>query len=253
MANPAARASLSPKHVEALPQHLVARTAMTRLLVNALAEMKLDLREDDSERLLAYLDLMIRWNRVYNLTAIREPERMLIQHLFDSLAIVPELDARLASRAPLVVDVGSGAGLPGLPLALCWPRATVHLVEPVGKKAAFLRQAAGELAPGRVRVHAARVQTLAGQIGEPDLIICRAFASLAEFVQAIAPLVAPSTLVAAMKGQRPDAEIAQLPTGWSVSTLLPLKVPQLQAERHLVLLRGPRQSDQTDQPSADQV
>jgi 16S rRNA (guanine527-N7)-methyltransferase len=213
---------------------------MSKLLQQALIELNIDVPSDDSERMLSHLNLIARWNRVYNLTAIREPERMLVQHLFDSLAVVPELRKRMAATASQIIDVGSGAGLPGLPLALIWTQAKVHLVEPVGKKAAFLRQAAAELAAGRVEVHATRVQTLAGQLEPPDLIICRAFASLAEFVRAIEPLVAPHTLVAAMKGQRPDAEIAELPPHWSVRELLPIQVPGLQAQRHLVILGGPK-------------
>jgi 16S rRNA (guanine527-N7)-methyltransferase len=219
---------------------------MFPLLQEALAELSLDVPNSDSERMLSHLSLIARWNRVYNLTAIREPERMLVQHLFDSLAVVPELRKRMAVTAPRIIDVGSGAGLPGLPLALIWPQARVHLFEPVGKKAAFLRQAAAELAAGRVEVHATRVQTLAGQLEPPDLIICRAFASLAEFVLAIEPLLAPYTLVAAMKGQRPDAEIAELPTHWSVRELLPIQVPKLQAQRHLVILSGPKPHTKAD-------
>jgi 16S rRNA (guanine527-N7)-methyltransferase len=219
---------------------------MSILLHAALVELNLDVPSADSERLLFYLDLIARWNRVYNLTAIREPESMLVQHLFDSLAVAPDLRRRLASSSPRIVDVGSGAGLPGLPLALIWPQARVHLVEPVGKKAAFLRQAAAAVAPGRVEVHASRVQDLVGHLQPPDLVICRAFASLAEFAQAIEPLLGPHTLVAAMKGRRPDAEIDQLPSRWSVGELLSIQVPRLQAQRHLVILRGPGSAARVD-------
>lgn len=222
---------------------------MAKLLSEALAELNLHAPSEDCERLLSYIGLIDRWNRVYNLTAIREPERMLVQHLFDSLAVVPDLRKRLATTNPRVIDVGSGAGLPGLPLALIWPQARVHLVEPVGKKAAFLRQAAAEVAPGRVEVHATRVQALVGTVAPPDLIICRAFASLAEFVEAIEPLTAPHTLVAAMKGQRPEAEIEQLPSRWSVSELLSIRVPRLEAQRHLVILRGPQRTARMDDDS----
>ena len=136
-----------------------------------------------------------------------------------------------------MVDVGSGGGLPGIVLAIVWPRTRIHLVEPVGKKAAFLRQCTVELALAHVEVHASRVEELQpGPALAPDLILCRAFASLPDFVSGIEALVGPSTLVAAMKGVVPRDEIAALGGGWSVAEILPLQVPLLDAERHLLLL-----------------
>src|SRR5690606_8417142 len=125
-----------------------------------------------------------------------------------------------------VVDVGSGGGLPGIVLAIVWPRTRIHLVEPVGKKAAFLRQCALELALAHVEVYATRVEELVpGPDLAPDLILCRAFASLPDFVSGIDALAGPTTIVAAMKGVVPRDEIAALGGGWSVAEILPLDVP----------------------------
>ncbi|MBX3613525.1 MAG: 16S rRNA (guanine(527)-N(7))-methyltransferase RsmG [Burkholderiaceae bacterium] len=214
---------------------------MRERLLAGLAELGLD--STLADRLLDYLALLVKWNGVYNLTAVREPAAMLRQHLLDSLSIVAPLAARLPQRdgapAGRIIDVGSGAGLPGIVLALAWPRAKVVLVEPIGKKAAFLRQCQGELALTNLRVEATRIESLgepeAGQ--PPDLVVCRAFASLADFATAIDRLVGPHTVIAAMKGAAPDDEVAALPAHWTVTEVLPLRVPELDAARHLVLMQ----------------
>jgi len=216
------------------------RDALRARLLAGLAELDLDVAP--AERLLDYLALLVKWGRVYNLTAIRDPLAMLRQHLFDSLSIVGPLAARLHAGTGArwrVVDVGSGAGLPGIVLALAWPQAEVLLVEPVDKKAAFLRQCQAELALANVKVSAGRVEALAAADAEPrpDLIVCRAFASLADFVAAVERIAGPDTLIAAMKGTLAADELAALPPGWSVAETLPLRVPELDAARHLVLMR----------------
>lgn len=195
-----------------------------------------------AEPLLDYLALLVKWNAVYNLTAVRDPRQMLAQHLLDSLAVVPLLAERLPRRSGLpsgqVIDVGSGAGLPGIVLAQAWPRAEVLLVEPIGKKAAFLRQCQSELALTNIQVAEARVESLEpARFKDPDLIICRAFASLAGYVTAIDRMVAPATTVAAMKGVWPADEIAALPPAWTLCESLRVEVPALDAERHLLLLQ----------------
>lgn len=257
--------------VRRAPSASLDRGALERELAAGLAQLHLELPDAAIGKLLDYLALLSKWNAVYNLTAVREPRAMLVQHLLDSLAIVAPLAARGAapgnggegnggesnggegdgasrtgaegeppgSDAPYrcVVDVGSGGGLPGIVLAIVWPRTRIHLVEPVGKKAAFLRQCAVELALAHVEVHASRVEELEpGSSLAPDLILCRAFASLPDFVSGIEALVGPSTIVAAMKGVVPRDEIAALGGGWSVAEILPLQVPLLDAERHLLLL-----------------
>lgn len=202
-----------------------------------------------TDKLLDYLSLLLRWNTTYNLTAIRDPEQMLTLHLLDSAAIAPPLHQLLLQERPAqdpsanprslrIVDVGSGAGLPGIVLAILWPHAHVELVEPVGKKAAFLRQVAAELALTNITVHEARVEALlvAPEPAAPDLIVCRAFASLADFATSIAKLVGPRALVAAMKASDSRDEIAELPLGWRCRETLPLRVPGLDAQRHLILL-----------------
>ena len=145
------------------------------------AQVGLDLALPVQEKLLAFLSLMGKWNAVYNLTAVRDPEQMLIQHLLDSLAIITPLSRSIDLSGATIADVGSGAGLPGLPLAIVFPTSKVLSIEPVGKKAAFQRQSCAELALTNVEVFAGRAQALTRQV---DLVICRAFASMTDFVDA---------------------------------------------------------------------
>ena len=224
------------------------RSELAHRLERACERLNIEAGFEARERLLTYLDLLQRWNRVYNLTAIRDPAGMLVQHLLDSLAVLPVLQATAArmvhretGSGPGLLDVGSGAGLPGLVLALAWPALHADLVEPVGKKAAFLRQSASELGlTGRVRVHEGRIQE-ARLPRAPDLAICRAFASLNEFATLIEPFLTPDTVVFAMKGQRREveAEAASLASGWRVVRVTELSVPELDAARHLVELAQP--------------
>ncbi len=185
------------------------------------------------ERLLAYLDLLAKWNRTINLTAIREPERMLTHHALDALAVLPHLPARAGIA---LLDVGSGGGIPGIPLAIMRPDWRVTLVDASRKKASFLTQAAIELGLANVDVRAARVEELTPPLPY-DIVISRAFAALADFVNAAARHVAPGGLLAAMKGQYPDAELAALPEGCTVLAAPSLTVPGLDAARHLILMQ----------------
>jgi 16S rRNA (guanine527-N7)-methyltransferase len=162
------------------------------------AQAGLDLASPEYQKLLAFLSLMSKWNAVYNLTAVRDPEQMLVQHLLDSLAIIAPLNRHIDLSGAPIADIGSGAGLPGLPLAIVFPTAKVLSIEPVGKKVAFQRQSCAELALTNVEVFGGRAQALTRQV---DLVICRAFASMADFVDAASGLIGPSTLLAAMKGQ----------------------------------------------------
>ena len=193
-------------------------------LDRGLDEMALALPAGASERLLGYVALLVKWNRTYNLTAIRDPRAMVAHHLLDALAVLPHLP--LAESASLA-DVGSGAGLPGIPLAIARPRWRVALVESSQKKAAFLRQAAIELALHNVEVHEGRVEAWRPQ-PQLDLAISRAFAALTDFIAACRHLVRPGGTLAAMRGAAPDSLDAQC-------SLIRLKVPQLDAQRHLVL------------------
>jgi 16S rRNA (guanine527-N7)-methyltransferase len=221
-------------------------------LAQALAQLDLPLDAGQSAQLLAHLALLAKWNAVYNLTAVRDPADMLIQHLFDCLAVLPVLrDLAQAGRnhlAPgaVVLDVGSGGGLPGVVLAICAPQVSVHCVDAVAKKAAFLRQVRAELGLSNLYAHHARVEQLklspgsaplrAGEMPPATLIISRAFASLADFVTLTEPLLAPGGVWAAMKGALPADELQALPSIARLAAAITLQVPQLDARRHLLLL-----------------
>lgn len=204
-------------------------------LVAGVADLELPLATREIDALLAYVALLAKWNRAYNLTAIRDPARMVTHHLLDSLAILPHLPAAPALR---VLDVGSGAGLPGIPLAIARSGWQVDLVDPVHKKAAFTTQAALELGLANVRSHAARVEDLRPQ-APYDLIVSRAFADLATFVAAAARHLAPGGSLVALKGVHPTEELAELPPDITVRATPTLVVPGVDAARHLVFMQRP--------------
>jgi 16S rRNA (guanine527-N7)-methyltransferase len=208
-------------------------------LAVAASRIGLAVPDADADRLLAYLDLLQRWNGTYNLTAVRDPDEMLVQHLFDCLAAVPAL-RRGWQAAPnnRVLDVGSGGGLPGVLLAILWPDAEIVCVDAVGKKAAFIRQAAAELGLRNLTGEHARVEQL--RSAPFGLITCRAFASLADLVRLTRGHLADGGVWAAMKGKRPDDEMAALPPDVEVFHVEPLDVPELAAQRCLVWIRMTR-------------
>ncbi len=191
----------------------------------------LDLRDAGLEKLMRYTQLLAKWNRTYNLTAIRDPLEMVKQHLLDSLAVVPHLP--LSAEGELA-DVGSGAGLPGIPLAIARPGWRITVNDASEKKAAFLRQAAMELALANVTVHEGRVEAWKPARGF-EVVISRAFAELAQFVASCRHLVRAGGWLAAMKGLFPAAELARVPAGCECKRVVALHVPLLEAERHLVL------------------
>jgi len=199
------------------------------LLDQGLAELSLDFSISQRERLLTYLELIEKWNRVYNLTAIRDRTLMVSQHLLDSLAVLPHLDGQT------LLDVGSGAGVPGIPIAIAAPERAVTLLDSNHKKAAFLQQALTELGLANVTVRRERVEAWRPE-HRFDVIISRAFAELAEFVLAAAHLLARGGVLAAMKGLYPHEEIARLPNGFRVRAAHTLAVPGLAAARHLILV-----------------
>jgi 16S rRNA (guanine527-N7)-methyltransferase len=202
--------------------------SLREALAEGLDALELDLSDPAQQKLLDYLALIEKWNRVYNLTAVREPQKMLAQHLFDSLAVVPHM------QGETIADVGSGAGLPGIPLALALPLSHVTLVESSQKKSTFLSQAVIELALTNVDVAATRVEAHDG--GVFDCVISRAFSDLAEFVALAGHLCKPDGVLMAMKGVHPYDELAQLPEGFRTREVRPLTVPGLDAKRHLVLI-----------------
>lgn len=188
------------------------------------------------DRLLAYRDLIARWNQVYNLTAVRDPAQMLTQHLLDSLAIVAALRRHTAGRPARLLDVGSGGGLPGVVLAIACPELQVTCVDAVAKKATFVRQVAAELSLPNLQSRHSRVE----QLREPgfDVITSRAFASLLDFTRLTRALLAADVGVwLAMKGPQVEAELAELPADLQPFAREELDVPGLGAQRCLVWLR----------------
>jgi 16S rRNA (guanine527-N7)-methyltransferase len=183
-----------------------------------------------STPLLDYLALLERWNRTYNLTAIRDPREMVAKHLLDSLAMHVHV-----RDIGTLADLGSGAGLPGIPLAIAVPGLSVTLVESNGKKARFLREAVRTLRLRNARVAEVRAEAL-DEPGMFDAITARALATLAELLAVGAHLLRPGGRLLAMKAALPHDEIAALPPGWRVESVHPLAVPGLDAERHLVVV-----------------
>lgn len=212
----------------ALPPEVLAE----RLAQGAAAlQVPLDARAPG--QLLDYLALLQKWNAVYNLTAIRDPAEMLVAHVLDSLAILPLL-LRLGVRH--ILDVGSGAGLPGIPLAIAKPDWRVDLVDAVQKKVAFQTQVKAQLQLANLHCHHGRIEVLTLP-EKPDCIVSRAFASLADMAAGAGHLLAAGGVMVAMKGQRPDVEIAALPSAWAVREIADLAVPGLAAERCAVVLQ----------------
>jgi 16S rRNA (guanine527-N7)-methyltransferase len=197
-------------------------------LARGLTALGLDLPPAAQEKLLAYAALLGKWNKVYNLTALRDEEQVVSHHLLDSLTVLPHLGG-----AKRLADIGSGGGLPGIPLAIARPGLQVALVESNQKKSAFQQQAKIELGLANVSVHCERVE--AWQPEEKcDVVISRAFSDLAEFVKLSGHLLAEGGALLAMKGVHPYEEIAQLPAGWRVAEVTLLQVPGVEGARHLV-------------------
>ncbi|NWG86753.1 MAG: 16S rRNA (guanine(527)-N(7))-methyltransferase RsmG [Hydrogenophilaceae bacterium] len=196
----------------------------------AVSDMGLDLDPATQARLLDYLGLLAKWNKTYNLTAIHEPERMLTHHLLDSLALLPHI------TAGRLLDVGSGGGLPGIPLAIARPGLKVTVLDSNHKKAAFMQQAVIELKLDNVEVVCDRSEAYRPGERYPQ-IVCRAFSDLNEFVRATRHALAPGGEWLAMKGVYPNEEIAQL-KGARLKRDAVLQVPGLEAERHLIVLQA---------------
>jgi len=204
-----------------------------------LQALGLDLTPAQIDTLMEFQVLLGKWNKVYNLTAVRDPQEMLTHHLLDSLAAVPALQRHLAQMPAregrtAMLDVGSGGGLPGVVFAICCPQIDVHCVDTVGKKAAFIQQAAATLRLSNLRGIHSRVEQLTTRY---PLISCRAFASLADFTSWSRQALEEGGTWLAMKGKHPDDEIAALPADVQVFHVEPLKVPGLDAERCILWLR----------------
>ena len=210
-----------------------------RRLAEGATALGLNLSAAQHAQLLAYLDLLAKWNKVYNLTAVRDPAEMLTHHLLDSLAVIAPLVRHTQGGAARVLDVGSGGGLPGVVIAICCPEMSVACVDAVAKKAAFVQQAAGVLGLSNLRGVHARVES----ITEPyDVITSRAFATLADFTQWSAGSLGEDGVWMAMKGKHPTDEIAALPPSVAVFHVEQLTVPGLNAERCLIWMRPAKPS-----------
>ncbi len=212
--------------------------ALTVLQAGA-AELGLPLAPAQFEQLLAYLALIQKWNKVYNLTAVRDPQEMLTHHLLDSLTAVAPLLRHTQGRPAKVLDVGSGGGLPGVVLAICRPELDVSCVDTVGKKAAFIQQVAATLKLPHLHGIHDRVEHLSGPF---DVICCRAFAALPDLVSWSRSALAEAGVWMAMKGKHPQAEIEGLPADVDAFHVEPLTVPGLQAERCMVWMRPTHRS-----------
>ncbi|MBV8125621.1 MAG: 16S rRNA (guanine(527)-N(7))-methyltransferase RsmG [Paucibacter sp.] len=207
---------------------------LTRTLKEGAAALGLDLSEAQVDKLMAYQALLAKWNKVYNLTALRDPAQMMTHHLLDSLSAMTAF-----TGAQRVLDVGAGGGLPGIVLAI-WaaeaqPQMHITLVDTVQKKTAFLNQVKAQLQLGNVTVLHARVEQLPIE-QQYDVITSRAFAELKDFVTWSNHLLQQGGKYIALKGVLPQEEIERLPAGWKVQSIRPLQVPGLDAERHLIFM-----------------
>lgn len=202
---------------------------MSEVWQQGLDSLGVALSAHQQEQLQQYMQLMQRWNKVYNLTAVRDPQQMLPLHLWDSLSVAALV------RGDNCLDVGSGAGLPGIPLAVLYPERQFTLLDTNGKKTRFIQQAALELGLGNVQVVQQRVEQWQPD-GKFAAIISRAFASLTDFVTVSAVHLQDAGILYAMKGRYPEQELAELPKGWVLSQSHSLDVPGLDAERHLLEL-----------------
>ena len=201
------------------------------------AELGVTLDPTQLAHLSAFAGLLLRWNRVHNLTAIEQPNQVVSHHLLDSLAIAPTLEQQNQGRVLRVLDVGAGGGLPGIPLAIALPGLRFTLLDKVAKKTAFLQQAKLEIGLGNVDVVQARVEDY--RAAPFDVIVARAFSSLADLVRLTRPLLDPTGHWYAMKGALPSSEINELDDvrlKVRVMRTVKLRVPHLDAERHLVLI-----------------
>ncbi|USX20982.1 16S rRNA (guanine(527)-N(7))-methyltransferase RsmG [Oxalobacteraceae bacterium OTU3REALA1] len=208
------------------------RVVVADVLKQGIKDLKLDLADDQVEKLLDYLALLNKWNSVYNLTSVRDPMQMVTLHLLDSLAAVSAF-----AGAKNVLDVGAGGGLPGMVLAISRPDMKVSMIDTVHKKTAFLNQVKAELGLSNVTVYTKRVEQLEVKT-KFDVITSRAFADLSDFVNWSGHLLQEGGRFIALKGTAPEEERERLPEPWKVRKLEPLTVPGLEAERHLVFIEA---------------
>lgn len=197
-------------------------------LVRQSGAMGIELTQDQTEKLMAYLGLLVKWNRAYNLTAVRDLDEMVDRHLVDSLSVLPHIEG------PRLIDVGSGPGLPGIPLAICRPDIAVTTLDSNGKKTRFQLQVKAELGLDNLEIVNARAESCG--LAPFDQVISRAFASLQEMIHWTAHLCRQDGVFLAMKGLYPEDELQALPAGYELKASHPLQVPGTEGARHLLIL-----------------
>lgn len=221
-------------------QDVTLNASTSERLIEALSALSLTATPSQQAALLEYLSQLLRWNKTYNLTAIRNPEQALVHHIFDSLSLVPSICSVInaqSSPMPMIVDVGSGGGLPGVILAIMLPGVRITCIDAVEKKTMFIRQMAGVLTLKNLTAQHARIETL--EPLQSMIVTSRAFASLEDFARLAGPHVREGGYLLAMKGRSPDEEIEALQAlnAWSVKVVQPLIVPELDSQRCLVWMQ----------------
>ena len=207
------------------------REELEEKLESGLKELNIKLDKEKINQLIEYIFILKKWNKVYNLTAIRDIEQMMTHHLMDSLSIIPWV-----KDCKKILDVGSGGGLPGLVIAVSCPQVMVEMIDVVSKKTSFIRQAVIELGLKNTKVHTGRVEDL--QLDYRfDGIVSRAFSSIKDFIALSSHLLAENGSFYAMKGLIPESEVSNLDTRWKVKDTIALSVPYLAAQRHLIIIQ----------------
>jgi len=216
------------------------RPQLDSLLEHGLESMGLRIETNQKTQLLAYVVLLHKWNQAFNLSAVRDPVQMISRHILDSLSLIKLTKQSIAdglhdNKTLNILDVGTGPGLPGIPLAICLPGHQFILLDSNGKKTRFVLQATLELGLANIKVENTRIESYQSP-RQLDIVVSRAFSSLAEFVTACQHLCSPQTRLLAMKGQFPEAEMAELPAGWQTAQIVMVEIPECGAERHIVEL-----------------
>ena len=211
---------------------MMAPDALKQILEQGLASLRLSLLDSQVNQLLEYLLLLAKWNQAYNLSGIKDVEQMVPYHLLDSLAVIPFIPS---DHSDVLLDVGTGAGLPGIPLAICFPEKKLILLDSNGKKTRFLFQVVTQLGLNNVTIFNERIENFQSR-EQIDIVLCRAFAPLERLVQQASQFLESGSTIMAMKGQLPESEIKALPPTMAVHKVEEFSVPGVEGTRHLITL-----------------